>query len=53
MGGKGGGVNAEVKSVLRIGIVLMDVDPDPDPDPDWHQHNTDPNADPTSSFTHI
>ncbi len=29
------------------------VDVDPDPDPDWHQHDADPLADPTPSFTHV
>jgi hypothetical protein len=29
------------------------VDADPDQDPDWHQHNADPHADPTRTFTHV
>jgi hypothetical protein len=30
---------------------LVDTDPETYPDPDWHQHDADPRADPTPSFT--
>jgi hypothetical protein len=29
------------------------VDADPDSDLGWHQNDADPNADPTSCFTHV